>query len=174
MTKTSVLPALTTERQQRADEYFQLHLNGQREWYAKKASSYKQWGQILSVLVIACGALVSVIQLVPIESGTGVRWTAILTAFLGLIITLAKGIDRIGKFEESWVSYRKASESMKREYRLYINNAGSYAGMEDEERAYRHFVEQTEQIIAEEQQIFWQNRDSENNEQKPSTKTVAD
>ncbi|MCB1984673.1 MAG: hypothetical protein H6936_04680 [Burkholderiales bacterium] len=55
------MPALTTERQQRADEYFQTHLNGQREWYSKKASSYKQWGQILSVVVIASGALVSVI-----------------------------------------------------------------------------------------------------------------
>ena len=161
MTKTSVLPVLTTERQQRADEYFKVHLNGQREWYSQKASSYKQWGQILSVVVIAGGALVSVVQLLP--TGAEARWATILTVFLGLIITLAKGVDRIGKFEESWVSYRKASESMKREYRLYINNAGIYAVVDDEEQAYRRFVEQVEQIIAEEQQIFWQNRDAVSN-----------
>ena len=172
MTKTSVLPALTTERQQRADEYFQVHLNGQREWYSRKATSYKQWGQILSVVVIASGALVSVIQLLPVDADA--RWAAILTACLGLIITVAKGIDRIGKFEESWAGYRKASESMKREYRLYINNAGLYAEMGDEEQAYRRFVEQIEQIIAEEQQIFWQSRDGANNEQKLTDKTVAD
>ncbi|MCP5245836.1 MAG: DUF4231 domain-containing protein [Burkholderiales bacterium] len=174
MTMTSVLPALTTERQQRADEYFQVHLNGQREWYSKKATSYKKWGQILSVVVIGSGALVSVVQLVPVDTDVGARVIAMLTAFLGLIITLAKGIDRIGKFEESWVSYRKASESMKREYRLYINNAGSYAEMDNEEQAYRRFVEQTEQIIAEEQQLFWQHRDAANNEQKLPAKTVAE
>ncbi|MCB1984674.1 MAG: DUF4231 domain-containing protein [Burkholderiales bacterium] len=102
------------------------------------------------------------------------RWAAILTACLGLIITLAKGIDRIGKFEESWASYRKASKSMKREYRLYINNAGAYAAVGDEEQAYRHFVEQIEQIIAEEQQLFWQSREPANNEQKRPAKTATD
>jgi len=71
----------------------------------------------------------------------------ILTACLGLIIAVAKGIDRIGKFEQSWVSYRKASESMKREYRLYINNAGPYSTRKDEEQAYRLFVEQVEQRL---------------------------
>ena len=172
MTKTSVLSALTTERQQRADEYFQVHLKGQREWYSNKASSYKKWGQRLSVLVIASGALVSVVQLLPADPGA--RWATILTAFLGLTVALAKGIDRIGKFEESWVSYRKASESMKREYRLYINNAGSYTAMNDEEQAYRLFVEQVEQIVAEEQQIFWQSRDAANDAKLTATKTSTD
>ncbi len=32
------------------------------------------------------------------------------------------------RYEETWLGYRKASEAMKREYRLYINNAGNYAG----------------------------------------------
>ncbi len=168
MTKTSVLPVLTTERQQRADEYFKVHLNDQREWYSQKASSYKQWGQILSVVVIAGGALVSVVQLLP--TGADARWAGILTACLGLIITLAKGVDRIGKFEESWVSYRKASEGMKREYRLYINNAGIYAAVDGEEQAYQRFVEQVEQIIAEEQQLFWQGRYAVNT----GKKTIAD
>ena len=105
MNKTPVVPALTTERQQRADEYFQVHLNGQREWYSQKASSYKRWGQHLSVVIIASGSLVSVVQLLPVDAGA--RWVTILTACLGLVITLAKGVDRIGKFEESWVSFRK-------------------------------------------------------------------
>ncbi len=172
MTQASVLSALTTERQQRADEYFQVHLNGQREWYSHKASSYKRWGQNLSVVVIGCGALVSVVQLLPEDAGA--RWVSILTACLGLIITLAKGIDRIGKFEESWVSFRKASESMKREYRLYINNAGPYSTRKDEEQAYRLFVEQVEQIIAEEQQIFWQSRENANEGQSAAPRDSND
>ena len=172
MTEVSKLPALTAERQQRADEYFRVHLNGQREWYSRKASSYKQWGHILSIVVIACGALIPVVQLLPTNPNT--IWVTMLTAGLGLIVTLAKGIDRIGKFEESWVSYRKASESMKREYRLYINHAGLYTALEDETQAYRRFVEQIEQIIAEEQQIFWQSREVENDVQHMPNKHLTD
>jgi len=163
MTEDSKSPTLVTERLQRADEYFRVHLNGQREWYSKKASNYKKWGQVLSVVVMACGVLIPVVQLLPelLPENTHTAWVTVLTACLGLIVTLAKGIDRVGKFEESWVSYRKASESMKREYRLYINCAGAYTATEHEEQAYRRFVEQIEQIIAEEQQIFWQSRETD-------------
>jgi hypothetical protein len=45
---------------------------------------------------------------------------------------------------------------MKREYRLYLNNADAYAGAEDEASAYRLLVQRVETIIAEEQQLFWQ------------------
>ncbi len=172
MTETSALPPFTEKRRQRADEYFQTHLKDQREWYSNKASSNKKWGQRLSVLVITAGALISVIQLIPDDSST--RWVAILTAMLGLVVAVAKGIDRIGQFEETWVSYRKASESMKREYRLYINNAGSYTALNDEEDSYRHFVEQVEQIIAEEQQIFWQGQKLANGNQELPAKPKSD
>jgi len=45
---------------------------------------------------------------------------------------------------------------MKREYRLYLNNADAYAAAPDEASAYRLLVERVETIIAEEQQLFWQ------------------
>jgi hypothetical protein len=47
---------------------------------------------------------------------------------------------------------------MKREYRLYLNNADAYATAEDEASAYRLLVERVETIIAEEQQLFWQSQ----------------
>lgn len=47
---------------------------------------------------------------------------------------------------------------MKREQRLYLNGAGDYAALADEDAAYRHFVEAIEQILAEEQQIYWEKR----------------
>ncbi len=171
MTEVSMPAVLTAERQQRADEYFQIHLNGQREWYSKKASNYKKWGQILSIIVIASGALIPVVQLFPEDPHA--TWVTMLTAGLGLTVTLAKGIDRIGKFEESWVSFRKASESMKREYRLYINYAGAYVDAQNEALTYRRFVEQIEQIIAEEQQIFWQSQEVENDARNKSETTAG-
>jgi hypothetical protein len=47
---------------------------------------------------------------------------------------------------------------MKREYRLYINNADPYFAAEDEASAYRLLVERVETILAEEQQLFWQSQ----------------
>ena len=68
---------------------------------------------------------------------------------------------------ESWQAYRKASEGMKREYRLYINNADPYFAAEDEASAYRLLVERVETIIAEEQQLFWQSQAKEGAQQEP-------
>ena len=82
----------------------------------------------------------------------------LVTAVLGLIVVLAKGVERIWNFEETWQGYRKASERMKREYRLYINGAGAYREVADEDQAYLRFVEAIEEIIAEEQQLYWQSR----------------
>ena len=45
---------------------------------------------------------------------------------------------------------------MKRELRLYINNADNYKEVNDEPSAYRMFVERIELILAEEQQLYWQ------------------
>ena len=57
---------------------------------------------------------------------------------------------------ETWTAYRTASERMKREQRLYVNGAGTYRNVEEDE-AYLRFVEAIEGILAEEQQIYWQN-----------------
>jgi hypothetical protein len=51
-----------------------------------------------------------------------------------------------------------ASERMKRERRLYVNGAGEYRGLADEEEAFLRFVEAVEMTVAEEQRIYWQNR----------------
>ena len=45
---------------------------------------------------------------------------------------------------------------MKREHRLYINNANAYKDATDEDTAYRLLVERVETVLAEEQQMFWQ------------------
>jgi Protein of unknown function (DUF4231) len=143
----------TAGRIGRTEQYLGKHLEDQRGWYSEKASRFKRWSQWLAVTVLAAGGLTTVVQVVPAD-----LWVKLVTAALGLIVVLAKGAERIWNFEETWQGYRKASERMKREYRLYINGAGPYREVADEERAYLRFVEAIEQIIAEEQQIYWQSR----------------
>ena len=109
--------------------------------------------QLLSLAVLLGGVLTTLMQV--FETSLAVR---LITALLGVSIVLTKGLERIYGFEDNWTGYRKASEAMKREYRLYINNSGDYAEVGDEEDAYRCFVEQVEIILAEEGKLFWQKR----------------
>ncbi len=138
-----------------ADRYLNEHLKEQREWYSNKASAHKDWSQRLGLVVIACGALITFAQ--PF-AGALPSVVPGVTAALGVAVALLTGIQRIWKFDESWVSYRRASEQMKRECRLYINGAGVYADVASEDEAYRRLVETTEAIVAEEQQLYWQSR----------------
>jgi hypothetical protein len=159
-------------RMARAERYLDDHLKKQRQWYSEKASAHKDWSQRLGLAVIVCGALVTFAQ---VFAGTLPLVIPAVTAALGAAVALLAGIQRIWKFDESWISYRRASEQMKREHRLYINNAGPYRTAADEEEAYQRFVENIEAIIAEEQQIYWKSRtdterkdDGANNKPRPA------
>jgi hypothetical protein len=150
----------TAARIRRAKRYLENHLDNQRRWYSERASKYKKWSQYLAFTVLAAGGLITFMQVFRPEEAW-YRWPTIATCLLGLVVVLAKGLERIGNFEETWSTYRKASERMKREYRLYINGAGDYRTAEGEEEAYLQFVDTIEQIIAEEQQLYWQSRSGE-------------
>ncbi|MDJ0808389.1 MAG: DUF4231 domain-containing protein [Gammaproteobacteria bacterium] len=141
-----------------ADNYLNEHLEGQEAWYNNKATRYKLWSKWLGLLIIAAGAATTMLQIwtpEPVESA--VSWTAIATAALGVMIILAKGIERLWSFDENWLNYRQASEAIKREKRYYINGAGPYRDEADETAAYRLFVERVEDVIMAEQHTFWQN-----------------
>ena len=154
-------------REARAEQYFEQDLKGQRSWYSERASTYRQRTQVLAILVIGAGAATSVMQVF-----TG-GWVPFITAALGALVALAEGWQRIARYGETWISYRTASERMKREQRLYVNGAGAYRNV-DEDEAYLRFVEAIEAIIAEEQQIYWQNRGSEPPARQPKPAAPGD
>jgi hypothetical protein len=95
---------------------------------------------------------------------------SVVTALLGALVATAEGWQRIARYNEAWLAYRVASERMKREQRLYVNGAGEYRDLDDEDTGFLHFVENIEAIMAEEQQIYWQGRGS----QPPLTKPSGD
>ncbi|MEN8178946.1 MAG: DUF4231 domain-containing protein [Pseudomonadota bacterium] len=141
-----------------ADTYLNEHLEGQEGWYNSKATNYKMWSKWLGLLIIAAGAGTTLVQIWATGAEpTSVGWTAIVTALLGVLVILAKGIERLWTFDENWLNYRQASEAIKREKRYYINAAGPYRDENNESAAYRLFVERVEDIIMAEQHTFWQN-----------------
>lgn len=139
-------------RVEKADYYFQTVLKNQREWYSKKAGSQKSWHLFYAITVILLGAVISCLQVIETAEAL-VRY---ITAGLGAAVAVFRALDTLLHPGETWQGYRKASEGMKREYRLYINNADAYTDAQDEDAAYRLLVERVETVLAEEQQLFWQ------------------
>jgi hypothetical protein len=138
-------------RKERAGYYFEIVLNGQSKWYSDKARQQKSQHLLFAIVVIVLGVLISVMQVFA-----HLPWVSGATALLGVGVTLLRAIDILLRPGETWQAYRKVSENMKQEYRLYLNNADVFAEASDEETAYRLLIERTETIIAEEQQLFWQ------------------
>lgn len=138
-------------RREKAEYYFETVLSGQLAWYSEKAGQQKSRYLFFAIAVIILGALISVLQIFSPQP-----WVAAATALLGAAVAVLRSVDTLLRPNETWQAYRKASEGMKREYRLYLNNAGSYAQAADEEAAYRLLIEHVETVIAEEQKLFWQ------------------
>lgn len=141
-------------RKRRADFYFQNILENQGDWYSDKAEGQKRLHLGFAIAVIVLGALVTCLQTLD-----AYPWVRYLTALMGAAVTIIRAIDTLFRPGETWHTYRKASENMKREYRLYLNNADVYTGAADEEAAYRLLVARVETAIAEEQQLYWQFHD---------------
>jgi len=142
----------------RARRYFDEDLQGQRKWYGRKAARLKNCHIYTSFVIIGAGAATSVLQ---IWSGAGTFWIGFATALLGALVVVTKGAQDLYKYQETWLSYRKASESMKRELRLFVNARGPYRSAASNEEAYGRFVERVEQVIAEEQNIFFDRQSEE-------------
>ncbi len=125
--------------------------NEQRRWYSKRAGELKTSAQRLDLIVIALGALIAAI---PILKFGGVpTFPDIIVSFFGAAVAIAQGAQRIYRFTETWPEYRLASERMKREHRLFTNAAPPYDG--DDDAAEKTLVLRLEEIVAEEQKIFF-------------------
>ncbi len=140
------------ERDALAERYFKDDLADQRRWYSERAGLFKTRSELLALLTIVLGSLITFIQVFGAAA-----WVPIVSGSIGAIVAIAAGWQRIARYSETWISYRTASERMKRERRLYTHGAGSYRGLPERE-AYLTFVEAIEGIIAEEQKIFWRER----------------
>lgn len=123
----------------------------QRQWYSARSSTLKSRAQRLDLIIIGCGVLVAALPI--LKPGDPAHWTEILISFLGAGVALGQGAQRVFRFAETWPEYRLASERMKREYRLFINGIDAYVG--ENTKAQAHYVKRLEEIIAEEQKVFF-------------------
>lgn len=125
--------------------------NDQRAWYSKRAGELKLKAQRLDLLVISLGALIAAIPI--LNAGGTPTIPDIIVSFFGAAVAITQGAQRIYRYTETWPEYRLASERMKREHRLFLNEAPPYDSEDQDAR--RMLVVRLEEIIAEEQKIFF-------------------
>lgn len=128
-----------------------------RIWYSKSAKTQKRLAFFCSMLVIAFGALTSFLLVLK---GTKPDDIDIAVAAIGVAIAVLEGWNRIGRFDENWLSYRAVSEAMKSEHRLFLANAGVYATL-DTERKIKMYAERAEALIREENKSFLQDNSTD-------------
>ena len=140
------------------DNYIKDRLEEQQKWYEGKASENKTKHHILQIIIISSGALIPIINSIPYLDVE----TRIFSSILGGIIIIITGMTQLKKYQENWIQYRTTEEILKKEKFLYLNNAGEYSNLADEEKHTR-LVERTESILSNQNVNFFVTHNEKNN-----------
>src|SRR3954469_18998693 len=79
------------ERDALAEQYFKNDLADQWRWYSQKAGLYKTRSELLALLTIVLGALITFIQVFG-----AAPWVPFVSGSIGAIVAIAAGWQRIG------------------------------------------------------------------------------
>ena len=133
------------EKQPNVSDYIKKRLEKQLKWYDRKAKGNLYRYYEIQIVILGVSALIPIINVVG-----GYEMTIrIISSILGAIIIGATGILQLTKAQESWIIFRSAAETLKREYNLYMLKAGDYSNpsLTDDKRD-KLFIERSESVMA--------------------------
>ncbi len=130
--------------------YAKDRLDGQIEWYSKKATNNKKKFHGYQVLIIIASALIPIINTIDF----GNVETKLPSSILGGIIIGITSILQLKKHHENWMVYRSTEEALKKEKYTFENNAGTYSGLNEDEK-HKLLVEKVESIISNQNVSFF-------------------
>ncbi|MCA9903170.1 MAG: DUF4231 domain-containing protein [Anaerolineae bacterium] len=126
-------------------KYYMDQARQQQEYHSQKAKGYKQSYQFLQVIIVV-GALI-----VPVLLATS-SIPQIVPVVVSILVAIATGLENVFKNGEKWVSFRRTSELIKREQRMYFARAAEYATS----NPFDVFVQRVEVVLSEQNQTFVQ------------------
>jgi hypothetical protein len=85
------------ERDALAERYFKNDLADQRRWYSERAGWFKTRSELLALLTIVLGALITFIQVFG-----AAPWVPIVSGSIGAVVAIAAGWQRIARYSETW------------------------------------------------------------------------
>ena len=109
-------------------------LEDQIDWYDRKSRSAQRIFKRMKIVEIIAAAVIPF--LAAINSGMNFHHematlVTMMTAGLGVLITILEGILHLNQYQQLWNTYRSTCEALKHEKYTYLANAGPYAGVPD-------------------------------------------
>ena len=133
------------------EQYFVRRLDDQIAWYSKKSQWNQRWYKRLrSVEILAAGLIPFLTGFVPIQGNT--TYLKLSVGGLGVLVTVVAGVVTLYRFQELWLRYRTASESLKHEKFLFLTQAAPYGG----ENPFRLLVRRVESLLSQEHATWGQ------------------
>jgi len=131
-------------------EYIEQRVDDQINWYDAKSGSNQKAFKRLRVLELLCAASIPFgVTYISEETFT----LKLVVGALGVVVAVIAGVVGLYRFQENWVQYRTASESLKHEKFLYLTNAAPY----NQSESYPLFVQRVESLISKENSSWSQN-----------------
>jgi len=123
-------------------DYIQERLNDQLSFYDNKSKTMKS--RYLNMRAIT----VTAVALVPVLVNLAFPYVNLVTTVLSITVVLLISLESVFHFREQWVNYRSTSEYLRKEYFLFSTKEGVYHQFDnDEQKAFRFFVEKIEAAI---------------------------
>ena len=124
------------------EEYIEIRVKNQIDWYNSKSKKNKNWYYTLRIIEIIAAASIPFLTNF-IGSGSVIK---LIIGILGIIITIIASIIGIFHFHEKWIEYRSTCESLKHTNYLFQTKTSPYNG----EEPFSLFVEQIEHQVSKE------------------------
>jgi hypothetical protein len=146
-------------------EYVKQRLDDQAQWYSDKSKWNQRWYKRLRVIEIVLAAGV------PFFTSLIAKDMAFMTyvvSALAFVIAAVAGLMTMGKFQENWVDYRGAAETLEREKFLFLTKSAPYDGPDP----FHMLVQRVEATLAQEKET-WQGYMLQTAGQGPATRAAG-
>jgi hypothetical protein len=108
-----------------ADDPVFGRLEDQIKWYGRKSTWNQRWYKCIKVIEIVAAAII------PFLAAKEFHHSGLITAGLGLLITVLEGLLHLNQFQQNWITYRATCEALKHEKFVYLGGASVYASAEN-------------------------------------------
>jgi len=100
-------------------------LEDQIAWYDRRSQSAQKKYKFSKTLVILSAAMI------PLVATHGFTYSNLVTASLGVLVTVLEGILHLNQYQQLWSTYRSTCEALKHEKYIYLGNAEPYTTAKD-------------------------------------------
>jgi hypothetical protein len=110
-----------------------VRLDEQIAYYDAKSAKSQRYYKRIKIYEIIAAALIPFLSALHVaDNRSEVRIAlGIVTALMGVLITICEGVLQLNQYQQIWTTYRATAEAMKHEKFIYLAKGGAYATAAD-------------------------------------------